>query len=227
MLFVMHSETFFNYFLNNEDYEIIRDAQFIVVSNSIRKRRSKEENIICLNHIIYPNSEVLSKGTFDDMHDAYEEQLKEEALPFLSTVIKGVIKKNYNVFFMCSKKEWKLKYLKWLEEFIYDFFGFPVYNYLDYVCDSYYKSYDKYNKKQVLKRCNQIIDVQDERNFNRMLQTNSGKRQLLNIYKNMNKKQLRKECELRGCSFMPDASKSDLLTVLIDEFDLDGNHFYI
>lgn len=227
MLFVMHSETFFNYFLNNEDYEIIRDAQFIVVSNSIRKRRSKEENIICLNHIIYPNSEVLSKGTFDDMHDAYEEQLKEEALPFLSTVIKGVIKKNYNVFFICSKKEWKLKYLKWLEEFIYDFFGFPVYNYLDYVCDSYYKSYDKYNKKQVLKRCNQIIDVQDERNFNRMLQTNSGKRQLLNIYKNMNKKQLRKECELRGCSFMPDASKSDLLTVLIDEFDLDGNHFYI
>lgn len=227
MLFVMHSETFFNYFLNNEDYEIIRDAQFIVVSNSIRKRRSKEENIICLNHIIYPNSEVLSKGTFDDMHDAYEEQLKEEALPFLSTVIKGVIKKNYNVFFMCSKKEWKLKYLKWLEEFIYDFFGFPVYNYLDYVCDSYYKSYDKYNKKQVLKRCNQIIDVQDERNFNRMLQTNSGKRQLLNIYINMNKKQLRKECELRGCSFMPDASKSDLLTVLIDEFDLDDNHFYI
>ena len=79
MLFVMHSEMFFDYFLNNEDYEVVKDSQFIVVSNSIRKRRSKEDNIICLNHMIYPNSEVLSRGTFDDMHEAYEEQLKNEA----------------------------------------------------------------------------------------------------------------------------------------------------
>ena len=50
MLFVMHSEMFFEYFLVNEDYKIIKDAQIIVVSNSIRKRRPKEDNIICLNH---------------------------------------------------------------------------------------------------------------------------------------------------------------------------------
>lgn len=221
MLFVMHSEMFFDYFLNNEDYEVVKDSQFIVVSNSIRKRRSKEDNIICLNHMIYPNSEVLSRGTFDDMHEAYEEQLKNEALPFLATVIKGVIKKNYNVFFICSKKEWKLKYLKWLEEFIYDFFGFPVYNYLDYVCDSYYKSYSKYDKSKVLERCNHIIKVKNDMDFNDSLETFSGKQQLLKRYKSMSKKQLRKECELRGCSFVPDASKSDLLTVLIDEFDLE------
>jgi len=176
MLFVMHSEMFFEYFLVNEDYKIIKDAQIIVVSNSIRKRRPKEDNIICLNHMIYPNSEVLSKGTFDDMHEAYEEQLKQEALPFLSTVIKGVIKKNYNVFFICSKKEWKLKYLKWLEEFIDDFFGFPVYNYLDYICDNYYKSYDKYDKKMVLKRCNKIIEVQNNRDFDQYLETSHGKK---------------------------------------------------
>ena len=53
MLFVMHSEMFFEYFLVNEDYKIIKDAQIIVVSNSIRKRRPKEDNIICLNHMIY------------------------------------------------------------------------------------------------------------------------------------------------------------------------------
>lgn len=224
MLFVMHSEMFFEYFLVNEDYKIIKDAQIIVVSNSIRKRRPKEDNIICLNHMIYPNSEVLSKGTFDDMHEAYEEQLKQEALPFLSTVIKGVIKKNYNVFFICSKKEWKLKYLKWLEEFIDDFFGFPVYNYLDYICDNYYKSYDKYDKKMVLKRCNQIIEVQNNRDFDQYLETSHGKKQLLKRYKGMSRKELRKECKLRGCSFMPDASKSDLLTVLVDEFDLENEY---
>lgn len=224
MLFVMHSEMFFDYFLNNEDYDIIKDAQFIVVSNSIRKRRSNEDNIICLNHIIYPNSDVLSMGTFKDMQEAYEEQLKTEALPFLSTVIKGVIKKNYNVFFLCSKKEWKLKYLKWLEEFIDEFFGFPVVNYLDYICDNYYKSYFKYDKKIVLTRCNQIIDYQNERDFNEALETSIGKNHLLKKYKNMSKKELRKECTRRGCSFMPDASKSDLLTVLIDEFDLENEY---
>lgn len=218
----MNSKHFFDDFLNDEDLNIIKDTQFICVSTHIRRRDTRNDNIICLKNILYPNSTVFSKGTDEDMEYEYREQLKEEALPLLSTIIKGVIKKNYTVIFICSKKEWKLHYLEWLENFIVEYFEFPVFNYIDYRYDRYKTSYYKYDEKQILKNINKIINNHDEYIFEKRLSSVQGKKEILKTYLEMSRKELLAECKKRDCIYARTDSKEELLETLISEFDLDS-----
>ena len=143
MIYYMHSKTFFNEFLNNESDRDILKAQYVCVSTHIRRRDTNMENVICMNNILYPGSSVLNKGTFDDMRDAYHEQLSEDALPLIAELIRGSIEDKLNIIFLCTKKEWKLKYLKWLAEFIIIEFDYPVYNYRKYIQGCPLLDYDK------------------------------------------------------------------------------------
>ena len=101
MIYYMHSETFFDEFLNNESDRDILKAQYVCVSTHIRRRDTNMDNIICLNNVLYPGSSVLNRGTFEDMRDAYHEQLSEEALPLLAELIRGSIEENLNIIFIC------------------------------------------------------------------------------------------------------------------------------
>ena len=191
MIYYMHTETFFDTFLNNESDRDILKAQYVCVSTHIRRRDTNIENVICLTSVIYPSSNVFNKGTFEDMKDTYFEQLDNDAKPFLAELIRGSIEDKLNIILICTKKEWKLKYLKWLAEYIMAEFEYPVYHYQKYVDG--YPLYE-YDKEKVLKKTEKIITKakQKMREINRT--TKSGRKRILNEYKEMSKKELKALC---------------------------------
>lgn len=210
MIYYMHSETFFDEFLNNESDRDIIKAQYVCVSTHIRRRDTNMENIICLNKVLYPGSSVLDKGTSEDMREAYHEQLSEEAMPLLAELIRGSIEENLNIIFLCTKKEWKLKYLKWLVEFIIIEFDYPVYNYHKYIngCPLI-----EYNKEKVLKTVLSITENAKKKLFDTQRKSKQGRRQILHDYKSMSKKELKKIC-IKEELYYEGMSKQEMLDML-------------
>ena len=191
MVYYMHSETFFEEFLNNESDRDILKAQYVCVSTHIRRRDTDIENVICLNKTLYPGSQVFNRGTFDDMRDAYHEQLNDEALSLIAELIRGSIENNLNIIFICTKKEWKLKYLKWLAEFIIMEFDYPAYNYHKYINNCPLFIYDK---EKVLKRVKSITDDARKKLFEEQRKSKNGRKRIIQEYKSMSKKELKKIC---------------------------------
>lgn len=191
MIYYMHSETFFDMFLNNESDRDILKAQYVCVSTHIRRRDTNMENVICLNSVLYPGASVLNRGTLEDMRDEYHEQLSTEAMPLLAELIRGSIEDNINIIFLCTKKEWKLKYLKWLAEFIIIEFDYPIYNYKKYIngCPLF-----EYNKQKVLDHVKTITENARRKLFNQQRKSKQGRRKILHEYKSMSKKELKKIC---------------------------------
>lgn len=191
MIYYMHSETFFEEFLNNESDRDILNAQYICVSTHIRKRDANIENIICLSNKLYPGSRVLDKGGYEDMRDVYYEQLNDEALSLIAELIRGSIEENLNIIFLCNKNEWKLKYLKWLAEFIIMEFEYPVYNYRKYIKGCPLLEYDK---DKVLKKAKSISDEAKKKLYDTQRKDKRGQKMILAEYKSMSKKELKKIC---------------------------------
>lgn len=210
MIYYMHSKTFFEEFLNNESDRDILKAQYVCVSTHIRRRDTNVENIICLNNVLYPGSNVFNRGTFEDMRDAYHEQLNDEALSLLAELIRGSIEDNLNIIFLCTRKEWKLKYLKWLAEFIIMEFDYPVYNYHKYINNCPLFIYDK---EKVLTRVKGISQKARERAFNVQRRTASGRKQILHEYKSMSKKELKQIC-IKEELYYEGMSKQEMLDIL-------------
>lgn len=210
MLYYMHSKTFFKEFLNNESYKDIIKAQYVCVSTHIRRRDTNMDNIICLNQIIYPGSRVLDKGSFEDMRDSYHEQLSEEAMPFIAELIRGSIEDNLNIVFLCTKPEWKLKYLKWLAEFIMMEFEYPIYNYHKYIqgCSLF-----EYDKESVLKRVKSISEESKKKLFEVQRKNAKGRKMILEGYKSMSKKELKKIC-IKEELYYDGMSKEEMLDML-------------
>ena len=193
MIYFMHTGTFFEEFLNNESDKDILKAQYVCVSTRIRRKAdSKFDNVICLNNTLYPGTTVLNRGTFEDMKDAYHEQLNGQALPLIAELIKGSIEDDLNIIFLCTKNEWKLKYLKWLAEFIIVEFDYPVYNYKKYIqgCPLY-----EYDKEKVLKSTNSIVESARKNLYEQQRKTKQGRKRIVQEYKSMDKKELKKICK--------------------------------
>lgn len=152
MLYYMDSKVFNKYFLNNESDKDILDCQYVLVSYRIRSGNSREN--ICVYNALYPESSVLVADNTDLFKELYYKQLKAFRNN-LAILIKGSIKNRYNIIFMCSKNENKIGYLKVLSDYVYDTFGYPMYDYKDYIkcrCDII-----DFNKDKVLKKCNKFI----------------------------------------------------------------------
>ena len=150
----MNSKEFFKLFLKHEDDKDILKCQYVLVSYRIRSGNTRK-NIVTYNGL-YPNDNVITNGyDYDTFEELYVEQLKHMKSVF-AILIKGAIKNNFNIIFMCSKKESKMKYLDILADYIYTEFDYPVYNYSDFV--NYKVEVVKYNKKKVLKKCNKYIN---------------------------------------------------------------------
>ena len=210
MIYYMHSKTFFEEYLNNESDRDILNAQYVSVSTHIRRRDTTVENVICVNTILYPNSSVLSRGTLEDMRDAYHEQLKEDALIFIAELIRGSIEENLNIIFICSKPEWKLKYLKWLSEFILMEFDYPIYNYHKYIAGCPLLEYDK---NKVLSHVKEITSHAQKKLYEQNRKTKQGRKQIMHDYKEMSKKELKRIC-IEQDLYYDGMSKHEMLDML-------------
>jgi hypothetical protein len=164
----MNSKEFQNIFLVNETDQDILKAQYVLASSRIRRRGEKYDNIISGMNILYPDVSVLSNITDDDIREEYFRQL-DKSLPFIATLIKGSIEEGYNIIFMCSYQERKLKHLKYFSEYVLMEFDYPIYDYRLYA-EGISELY-KYNKNKVLKKCNKILKRSKEIGLSKILDT--------------------------------------------------------
>lgn len=187
----MNGKTFQEIFLKENPNKILR-TQFVLVSSRIRRSRdSDRRNILSFSKQLLPSDMLLSDYRIDIdpnyFRDQYCKQLdKEKAL--LSIIIKGVIEENYTVVFLCSKNEWKLKYLKYLANYIWNEFNYPMYDYKKYKEGK--ETAVQYNREYALAICNKCIVKNQKRKRKKMLSTRQGRAELV---QSMSKDEMRAE----------------------------------
>lgn len=207
MMFWMNSKTFQDDFLSNERDKDILDAQYVLVSTRIRKGDEKYKNIIAASTTLYPNNSALMKLTEDDIRSEYFEQLDENR-GLLATLILGSIEKKYNIIFLCTKNESKLKYLKYLSEYVFMEFDYPIYEYKKY-------SYNKIgiievDKNKIIQKCNKVLkQIKKERSIE-LESTKTGRMKLISEFKSLSKKDMKKEL-LKRDLYIDDMSKKEMV----------------
>ena len=209
MMFYMSSKTLQNVFLVNEKDKDILKAQYVLVSTRVRKR-GEYENIVSATNILFPSSSVCSAITLDDLRDRYFKQL-DESTAFIAALIKGSIEENYNIIFLCSKREMKLKYLQFLSEYIYIKFGYPVYDYNNYALGI--SKILKYNKKEVMHLCNGILNDAKNKQMMKDLNSERGRQKILKDYKKKDKSELKKILKNHGL-YSKGMSKSEMIDTI-------------
>ena len=208
MIIYMKSSTFIDDFIQNEDDIDILTASYVCVSMSIRRKSENDLFDITLANktsFLYPSNTIFSAETIDDMRELYIEDLEEDCLPFLSVMIKKSIKKGQNFILICSDKEWKLQYLKWMAEFVYDYFGYPVYSYKDFVSIETLADFDE---KAVLNKVNKILKYAKRRNLDNMSRKEKNR-----AYKTMKTSELKKILKDKDL-YNKNMSRSDMLDML-------------
>lgn len=166
MLYYCNSKVFQNLLLRYESYQDILDCQYVLVSTRIYTSQSMK-NIINVRNILYPNAEVCMAMDDETFRDRYEKQLSENNT-FFASIIKASIEEKLNIVFLNTYKEEKnLKYLKYLSEYLYIHFGYPCYEYKHFSMGL--SSLLKYNKKEVLKLCNEYLrDAKDNMDIEKL-----------------------------------------------------------
>lgn len=207
MMFWMNSKTFQDDFLSNERDKDILNAQYVLVSTRIRKGDGKYKNIIAASTTLYPNNSALMKLTEDDIRNEYFEQLDENR-GLLATLILGSIEKKYNIIFLCTKNESKLKYLKYLSEYVFMEFDYPIYDYKKY-------SYNKIgiieiDKNKIIQKCNKILKQLKKERSKELESTKSGRMKLAQEFKSLSKKEMKKELMKRDL-YIDDMSKKEMV----------------
>ena len=211
MIFWMNSNVFQNDFLTNEEDDDILKAHYVIASARIRiNRDEKVENIISAKAMLFPDAYVCSGVTDDEFRSRYFEQCDKNKA-FLSTLIKGSIEEGFNIIIMCTFKERKLKYLKYLSEYIFMEFGYPVYEYKEYSSGKY--ELISCNKDKVLKKCNKALKEAKEKRKERLLESENGRKALAKDYKSMSKKKLKKILKDRNL-YTENMSKSEMIDTL-------------
>lgn len=207
MMFWMNSKTFQDDFLSNERDKDILNAQYVLVSTRIRKGDGKYKNIVAASTTLYPNNSALMKLTEDDIRSEYFEQLDENR-GLLATLILGSIEKKYNIIFLCTKNESKLKYLKYLSEYVFMEFDYPIYDYKKY-------SYNKIgiieiDKNKIIQKCNKILKQLKKERSKELESTKSGRMKLAQEFKSLSKKEMKKELMKRDL-YIDDMSKKEMV----------------
>ena len=209
----MNSKQFLEHFVPKNKSKIVLGTQYVIISRRIKSMKNRK-SVVTAN-FLYPNNSILSEYTVDSdsdaFFDAYIDQLSDN-IPFLATLIKGVIKDKYNIVFMCTKAEEKLGYFDALRYFIESTFKFPIYTYKK---DKIEKSkYDKYDKKKILKKCNKILKNAQKSQLDRMESCIEGRRKLAS---KMSKKEMIKKLKEIGVVGIGSMSKEEMKEYL-EEF---------
>lgn len=184
----MHSKTFRDKFLITEEDDDILKSQYIIVSARIYKKRERK-NIISAKNIVYPDAEVCMAIEEERFRDLYLKQLSCNK-EFFAALIKMSIEDRTNIIFLCTKNESKMNYLKYLAEFIMLEFDYPCYEYGKY--SDGITELQKYNKKKVLQKCNNLLDEAKEKMHQKMKNTKEGRKSIKKEYEKMTKKELKK-----------------------------------
>lgn len=208
MMYYMNSKTF-NTFLDSESDNDILHSQYVIISSRIRIKKSKD-NIIQAKNILFPDANVCSKLTDDDMELAYYKQLDMNRA-FLAALIKGSIEEGYNIIFLCTKNESKIKFLEYLSNYIYLNFGYPVYEYEKYLTGI--SKLIKYNKHKVLKKCDKEIKHAKTKAEDRAKKSSNGRKELMKEYAQMSKKELKKILKKKSL-YYDGMDKSEMLEMI-------------
>lgn len=218
MMYYMTSKTFRDIFLPYEHDEDILNAQYVLVSTRIR-RTSNEYNNIVNAAVLYPEPEVCMAYNADTFRETYFKQLKENMM-LLAILVRSSIEKNYNIIFLCTKNENKMgHYLNLISEFIYLKFGYPVYNYKEYVSGKY--ELVKYDKAKVYAIANKYIKKMKytektkeiSQNFNSILDETS--------YVNKHKKTIKQILKANGLyrKGMTDNEMANMISLCINDIE--------
>lgn len=213
-MYWMDSATFMGVFLT-EDPKKILNAQYVIVSQNISHIESEFKNIINASSQLYPNPNVFIGSTsFKDkeFREKYESQL-DDAKAFLAALIKGVIEEGYTVIFLCTYDERKnIGYIKLLANYIISNFVYPVYDYHKYRKGK--QSLARYNRKYVLKICDEILDNERVKQHDNMLKSKAGRKKFVD---NMSKSELKRLYKKIGisCKYM---SKKEMKKWLYDNY---------
>lgn len=207
----MNGKTFKNTFLKENPKKIL-DAQYVLVSSRIRRNGSSERrNIINMSKQLMPSDFILADWRMDSdeyyFQDQYSKQVKGN-LALLGIIVKGVIEEKYTVVFLCSKNEWKLKYLQFIANAIENYFGYPVYNYKK-LKEGKIKP-KSYNKDFVIAQCDKYIAKERKRQRKKLMSTKRGRKTLVN---EMSKDEMIRELKRLGLytSGMTKKEMKDLL----------------
>lgn len=197
-------------FLRNEYDDVILEAQFVIVSTRIRKRTNSNENIVVATSYLFPGVDFYEDSDMTTAKERYYHQL-DASRPFLAQLIKGSILKHYNIFFICSDKEWdNQRYLQYLRDYIIETFAYPVYNYKKYVngCALY-----RYDKDYTLKICNKILKKVEKVRYEAARRSDEGRERLMRGYKKKGRKELIRQVKKLGL-YYPRMSKEEMLDTI-------------
>lgn len=218
-LYYMDSETLINTFLKEEPSKLEK-AQFVIVSSRIYKSNPDLESAIIANTLLFPSEECLmyydgARGMLDKKgyRSEYYKQLDENKA-FLATLILGVLSYQYTIFFICSKKEMKLGYLKMLSDYIDEKFHYPVYSYKDIKKGTEVPR--KYDLEEVYHICDKIVKKQRKKKIKNQCKTTRGRSMYVS---EMSKDEMKKLLKKMGL-YSPHLTLSEMKEIL-EEFFVD------
>lgn len=215
-IWYMNGKTFLKKMIKNEKPDSVLRARYVVISTRIRvANRNRKKAILAKS--LFPEARILADlGPIcgeDTSERQYRNQLKEQK-GYLAVLIKSAILKNQTFVFMCSETEWKVlgdkPFLKILAEFIYDEFGYPIYDYNKYKNGKDVKI--PYNKNEVLKKCKKVIKHDRINYLNRCMKTKEGRRKMLKDMSTSEMRQLLDNFDI----YSKDMTKKEMKTLLKD-----------
>lgn len=208
----MNGKTFLTTYIKEDPKKVLK-TQFVIVSSTIRKLGKKcwDKQIINANNSLYPLQSLIME--YDDYkHDKnyeanYYDQL-DSAKPLLATLIKYVIDDNYTIVFLCGKKESKYNYLNLIKKYVWDEFGFHIYDYKKFKeGNEHVVQIDTY---EVAHRCDKVLKKAAKCKREKMLSTEHGRKQ---YYSSMSKDELKKELKKRDL-YYSGMSKDEMIDML-------------
>ena len=208
-IYIMDGETLVKTYINEEPKKI-KDTQYVLISNSIRKNGKYKDQVVNANNILLPKQDLIldyDDYTSPSYQNAYREYINERK-PFLATLIKYAIEEDGIVILLCSKREKKYLYLDMLKEFIEDEFDYPVYNY-----KKYKKGKEKYRDidyDDVIKKCNKVLKKAKKDEIDKKLSTERGREEYFN---SLSKSELKKELKKMDL-YQKGMSKSEMIDML-------------
>lgn len=212
MMFYMTSKVFQNDFLTNESDADILKAQYVIVSTRIRVReKNKWKNIINCMNTLFPSPTVMSTLDVDDMRDRYKEEMRENNLALLASLVNLCVTKDFNIIFICTHSERKLHYLEFLADLIYEEFGYPVYEYRMY---SYgISKIINYDKEKVKKRSEKFIRNAKKEYYKKIKDDKERNKAMMKDFKSMKKSELVKMLKKHNL-YKKGMDKEDMLEMI-------------
>lgn len=208
----MNGKTFLTTYIKEDPKKVLK-TQFVIVSSTIRKLGKKcwDKQIINANSNLYPSQQLIMEYDNYKHNKNYEAEYYNQldnSKPLLATLIKYVIDDNYTVVFLCGKKESKYNYLNLIKKYVWNEFGFHIYDYKKFKEGK--ERIVQVNNYDVGRKCDKILKKAAKQKKERMLSTESGRKQ---YFSSMSKKDLKKELKKRDL-YYPDMSKSEMLDML-------------